>query len=61
MSEKLDLLWGAKEISQEINRSVSQTHYLLEIGAIPCAWRAGKRWVVNRPDLRRLFSKPTEK
>jgi hypothetical protein len=56
MPEELDLAWGAKNIGAEINRSPSQTAYLLSIGAIRCAFRKGKIWVANRPDLRREFS-----
>ena len=32
--EKLDLVWGAKGIGKEINRTATQTHYLLSSGAI---------------------------
>jgi hypothetical protein len=54
--EKLDLLWTAKEIGEEINRSPAQTHYMLERGLIRCARQVGERWVVSRQDLRREFS-----
>ena len=40
--EKLDLVWGAKGIGKEINRSATQTHYLLTSGAIRSAKRVGK-------------------
>ena len=30
----LDLVWGAKEIGREINRTAPQTHYMLERGLI---------------------------
>jgi hypothetical protein len=59
MEDKLDLLWTAKEIGEEINRTAPQTHYMLERGLIRCARQVGKRWVVSRQDLRREFSKPS--
>jgi hypothetical protein len=55
----LDLVWGAKEIGREINRTAPQTHYMLERGLIRCARKVGDRWVCDRPDLRREFSKPS--
>jgi hypothetical protein len=48
MEDKLDLLWTAKEIGEEINRTPAQTHYMLERGLIRSAKQVGKRWVVSR-------------
>ena len=59
-AEKLDLAWGAKEIGREINRTATQTHYLLSSGAIQCARKVGDRWVCDRRDLRREFSQPAD-
>jgi hypothetical protein len=58
--EKLDLVWGAKGIGKEINRSATQTHYLLTSGAIRSAKRVGKLWVCDRLALRREFSQPAD-
>jgi hypothetical protein len=60
MPEELDLAWGAKGIGKEINRSPSQTAYLLAIGAMRCARRVGKQWVADRQALLREFSAPAE-
>ena len=54
--EKLDLVWGAKGIGKEINRTATQTHYLLSSGAIQCARQVGKQWVCDRRELRAEFS-----
>jgi hypothetical protein len=63
MEEKLDLVWGAKAIGEEIGTTEPQTHYLLGAGLIRCARHIGKRWVADRQNLRREFSggpdKPT--
>jgi hypothetical protein len=59
--EKLDLVWGAKGIAKEINRTATQTHYLLSSGAIQCARQVGKQWVCDRRDLRREFCRPADK
>jgi hypothetical protein len=58
--DKLDLVWGAKGIGEEINRTAPQTHYMLERGLIPCAIKVGKQWAAPRSALRRRFSAPTE-
>jgi hypothetical protein len=59
MDEKsLDLVWTAKWIGKELGTTEAQTHYLLEKGLIRCAYKVGERWVCDRRDLRREFSKP---
>jgi len=55
MDKKLDLAWGAKAIGEEIGITESQAHYLLQNGLIRCAQKRGKKWVANRPALRREF------
>jgi hypothetical protein len=60
MQEELDLVWGARGIGKEINRTATQTHYLLTSGAIRCAKQVGKLWVADRQALRREFSQPAD-
>jgi hypothetical protein len=52
MDEKnTDILWGARAIGREINRSPRQTYGLLESGALP-ATKVGATWVSSRRKLR---------
>src|SRR5262249_4708233 len=48
-----DLLWGAEEIGQAINRNARQTHHLLTTGALKCVQKKGGRWVASRSALLR--------
>jgi hypothetical protein len=48
-----DLLWGAEEIGQAINRNVRQVHHLLSTGALKCVQKKGGRWVASRTALLR--------
>ena len=48
-AEGLDLIWGAKAIGEEIDRSPRQTFYLLENGTLP-ARKVGNLWVVRTPE-----------
>jgi hypothetical protein len=55
---RLDLLWGNRAISNEINRTARQTFYLLETGQIP-ARKIGGRWCASRTTLREFFATVT--
>jgi hypothetical protein len=57
---ELDLVWGAREIGRVIGRTERQTFYLLEIGAIKCAKKAGTQYVASRAALRRELAGETE-
>lgn len=48
-----DLLWGADEIGQAINRNARQVHHLLSTGALKCVQKKGGRWVASRAALLR--------
>jgi hypothetical protein len=37
-----DLVWGAEEIGQAINRNARQTHHLLSTGALKCVQKKGR-------------------
>ncbi|WP_245468424.1 DNA-binding protein [Mesorhizobium sp. M1E.F.Ca.ET.063.01.1.1] len=50
-SQAIDLVWGAKAIGLEINRSPRQTYWLLESGRVP-AKKIGDQWVAERGKLR---------
>jgi hypothetical protein len=51
---KLELVWGAKAIAQELGVGIRRAFYLLESGALP-AKKVQGRWVVERSRLRALF------
>jgi hypothetical protein len=53
-TEAIDLLWGAKAIGDEINKTVRQTFHLLETGMLP-ARKVGKHWVAERGTLHAFF------
>jgi len=55
-ANNLDILWGAEEIAQAINRTRRQAHHLLIRGAITAAKKVGGRWCADRNELRRQFS-----
>ena len=52
--DDLQLLWGAREISAAIGRSLRATFAMLEGGHLP-AKKVGGRWVANRADLVKAF------
>ena len=52
--DKLDLIWGAEAIAGFINRTPTQTFYMLRTGQLP-GLQVGERWVVDRRDLVRFF------
>ena len=52
---KLDLLWGAREIAAALGRTERQVFHMLEAGDIPPARQIGRRWVVSRKKLLELF------
>ena len=54
-SLKTEIIWGAKAIGQEINRSERQASYLLENGQLP-AKKVGGRWCSTRTALRGFFN-----
>jgi hypothetical protein len=64
MTQKLEPVWGAKEIAREIfpdaqpeqeRANVRKTFHFLETGAIP-ARKVGSRWVAERGKLREFFT-----
>jgi hypothetical protein len=54
-SVQSDLLWGAEEIGQAINRNSRQVHHLLSTGALKCVQKKGGRWVASRAALLKEF------
>ncbi len=52
--KNIDLLWGAREIAKEIDRTERQVFHLLQAGNLP-AKRVGGRWCIDRAILRRFF------
>jgi hypothetical protein len=46
-----DLIWGIKNIAQEINRTERQTHYLADQKLIP-AFKVGNLWAARRSAIR---------
>lgn len=54
MTEKLDLVWGADALAQELGVTRRRAFYLLESGELPAKKVAG-RWVVERRKLREFF------
>jgi hypothetical protein len=67
VTEKLGIVWGAKNIGKIIGRTERQTHYLLETGAIRAARKvsakARSQWFASESGLREQFcadGKPAE-
>ena len=54
MNSKLDLVWGAEAIANELGVGIRRAFYLLERGALP-ARKVQGRWVVERSKLRAFF------
>ena len=52
--QRMDLVWGAQAIAEEINVSVRRAFDLMEKGKIP-AKKVGGRWVADRAKLRAFF------
>jgi hypothetical protein len=55
----LGIVWGAREIGREINRTERQTHYLLEQGVIKAARKVstkrGSQWYAPISGLHEQF------
>jgi hypothetical protein len=51
----LGIVWGARGIGKEINRTGRQTHYLLEQGAIKAARKVGSQWYAPIGGLHEQF------
>ncbi len=66
MTDKsLEILWGAKEIGEEIGLSERQTFHMLERGHIRAARKIGGKWASERSKLHKdvlagMFDAPTE-
>ena len=54
-ASRLDLLWGAKAIADEIGVDPRQAFHMLETRLIP-AKKIGARWVAERGQLRAFFT-----
>jgi hypothetical protein len=52
--KKMDLIWGADEISKVIGRSTRVTFHMLTTGVLP-AKKVGGRWVIERSKLIAFF------
>lgn len=50
--QKPDLVWGAKNIGAEINKTEKAAFHLLEKKMLP-ARKVGRQWVASRSALRR--------
>lgn len=50
-----DIVWGIREIAEELNLNKRRCHYLLAKGHIP-ARKIGDRWISSRKALRGLVS-----
>jgi hypothetical protein len=48
-------IWGAEAIAKVIDRTPTQTYYLLRTGKLP-AKQVGDRWVTTLRRLRSLFT-----
>jgi hypothetical protein len=52
---KPQVIWGAKRIAKEIDRTPRATFHLLDTGQLP-GKRVGRRWCVTRQALSKFFS-----
>ena len=52
---QIELLWGAKEISEEISTPLRRTFWLLGNGHLP-ARKIGGRWCAERGRLKKFFT-----
>jgi len=50
--QKLDLVWGAKNIGAEINKTEKAAFHMLASGKLP-AKKIGDQWVASRAALKR--------
>jgi hypothetical protein len=48
-----DLVWGTQAIADEIGRSLTETQYLIRIGALPVGRLGPKTLFASRRQLRR--------
>lgn len=56
--ESADIVWGAEDIGEVIQRTPRQTTYLLEKGRLP-AKQVGRLWVASRRRLLRHLVEAT--
>jgi hypothetical protein len=54
-TDKLDVIWGAQKIGEEIGLSRRQTQHLLDTGQLQ-ATKVGWRWATTRSRLRERFA-----
>jgi hypothetical protein len=52
--DKLEVIWGAAKIGEEIGLSRRQTQHLIDTGQLP-ATKVGWRWASTRSQLRERF------
>jgi hypothetical protein len=55
-----DLLWGTQAIADEIGRSLSETQYLMRIGALPIGRLGPKLIFASRRQLRQRLTPQTD-
>jgi hypothetical protein len=56
ISDKIDLVWGAKAIGALLNLDERQTYYQLESGRVPGARKWGRQWTASGAVLRRVLA-----
>jgi hypothetical protein len=56
ISDKIDLIWGAKAIGALLNLDQRQAYYQLEAGRIPGARKWGRKWSASGAVLRRVLA-----
>jgi hypothetical protein len=56
ISDKIDLIWGAKAIGAALNLDERQAFYQLESGRIPGAHKFGRKWSASGAVLRRVLA-----
>lgn len=57
--EKIDLLWGARDIAAALGRTERSVFHMLEAGALP-ARKIGGRWCVSRKALAAFFGEAAQ-
>jgi hypothetical protein len=55
ISDRIDLIWGAKAIGAALNLDERQAFYQLEAGRIPGARKFGRQWTASGAVLRRVL------
>jgi hypothetical protein len=56
ISDRIDLIWGAKAIGAALNLDERQAFYQLESGRIPGARKWGRKWSASGAVLRRVLT-----